>query len=48
MGVLIAAEEWGCTPWEIAGGNTLKWYWRWQEYVKHREKKAKLDSRSDG
>jgi hypothetical protein len=44
MGVLIAAEEWGCPPWEIAGGDKLKWYFRWQEYAKHRAKKQRIDA----
>jgi len=36
--VLVAAEEWGCPPWEIAGGNKLQWFFRWTEYQPRREK----------
>ena len=32
MGVLVAAKEWGATPWDIAGGSRLQWYTRWVEY----------------
>lgn len=37
--VLVAAEAWGCTPWEIAGGNKLVWFMRWQEYITETNKK---------
>ena len=39
--VLVAAEAWGCTPWEIAGGNPLVWFIRWQEYTVETNKKAR-------
>jgi len=32
MGVLVAAKEWGSTPWDIAGGSRLQWWTRWIEY----------------
>jgi len=28
--VLLAAKEWGCTPWEIAGGTKIEWFERWK------------------
>lgn len=38
--VLIAAEDWGLPPWEIAGdGEPVKWFYRWAEY-KHWRNKA--------
>jgi hypothetical protein len=31
--VLIAAEDWGTPPWEIAGdGERIKWFYRWAEF----------------
>lgn len=42
MGVLAAAKEWGCPPWEIAGGHKLTWYIRWQEYRKQIAEKVKV------
>lgn len=41
--VLVAAEAWGCTPWEIAGGNPLIWFMRWQEYSKQVYEKVKKE-----
>jgi hypothetical protein len=38
--VLVAAEAWGSTPWEIAGGNPLVWLMRWQEFTSEMGKKA--------
>jgi hypothetical protein len=35
LAVLVAAESWGCPPWEIAGGGRLMWWFRWQAYQKH-------------
>jgi len=40
MGVLLAAEEWGVPPWEIAGGARVTWYLRWVEYHNMRTAKA--------
>lgn len=37
VGVLQAAEEWGCPPWEIERGPAI-WYARYREYSKAREK----------
>jgi hypothetical protein len=38
--VLIAAEDWGMPPWEIAGdGERVKWFLRWAEF-KHWRGKA--------
>jgi len=30
--VLVAAQEWGCPPWEIAGGGKMTWFYRYLEY----------------
>lgn len=31
--VLTAAREWGTPPWELAGGDRLRWFFRWQEWT---------------
>ena len=29
--VLLAAAEWGCPPWEVAGGGSpALWFFRWR------------------
>lgn len=33
IGVLEAAEAWGCAPWEIAPGGKFLWYSRWVSYT---------------
>jgi len=42
VGVLAAAEAWGCPPWEIAGGSPLDWYYRWSFW---KEQTAKAQER---
>lgn len=37
--VLMAAEAWGCPPWEIAGGDEAAWFWRWEHFTALRLKK---------
>ena len=38
--VLVAAEDWGQKPWEIAGdGEPVIWFYRWAEW-KHWRAKA--------
>jgi len=39
--VLVAAEAWGCKPWELAGGSPLVWFMRWMEYVSEVDKKRR-------
>jgi len=42
--VLIAAETWGCPPWEIAEddeNDRLTWFNRWRYFMVQREKKLK-------
>jgi hypothetical protein len=41
---LVAAEKWGCPPWEIAGGNKLVWWFRWVEGQRLVNEKLKLDN----
>lgn len=36
--ILVAAEAWGCPPWEIAGGWRLQWMLRWQVFTELRNK----------
>jgi hypothetical protein len=37
--VLIAAEDWGQKPWEIAGDNEpAKWFYRWADFRHYRQK----------
>ena len=40
---LIAAEEWGSPPWEIAGGSRLAWFWRWAFWRSQVNMKRKSD-----
>jgi len=42
----MASEEWGCPPWEIAGGSKLHWFYRWIAYAERRNKAMK--EASDG
>jgi hypothetical protein len=45
LGVLLAAEAWGCPPWEVAeGGSRLVWFLRWRELAAQRAKKQAWDS----
>jgi len=39
VAVLFAAAEWGCPPWEIAGGSKTEWLLRWQ-FLKEQQGKA--------
>lgn len=43
MAVLIAAQEWGSPPWEIAGGNKLTWLYRWMYWRSQQNKKDQGD-----
>ena len=43
LDVLVAADEWGTPPWEIAGGSRLLWWLRWQAWKTQAAKKAELD-----
>jgi len=38
LGILAAAAEWGCPPWQIAGGDPLDWYFKWQFWQEQRAK----------
>lgn len=35
LAVLLFAIDLGQTPWEIAGGAPLIWFFRWQAYKHH-------------
>jgi len=38
--VLVASEEWGTPPWEIAGGSKMDWFFKWMKYAEQRNIKA--------
>jgi len=37
---LLAAEKWGCPPWEIVkdGGSKMQWFYRFNEFERLRQK----------
>lgn len=41
--VLAAAEDWGCPPWEIAGGDPKTWFYRWTYWKSQVSKKQQSD-----
>jgi hypothetical protein len=46
MAVLIAAEEWGTPPWEIAqDGDQVTWFVRWTEYRAAINKRSEIEWR---
>jgi hypothetical protein len=42
--VLIAAETWGCPPWEIAEGDKVTWYMRWRFFQGQRIKREEIEA----
>ena len=48
LAVLLAAEEWGCPPWEIAGGSKYQWFTRWNFYKSQVNKKQNMNARMAG
>jgi len=47
--VLLAAEDWGCPPWEVIGEEPTqearwKWFKRWEFYAAQRSVKHKIDT----
>ena len=43
--ILLAAEAWGCPPWEIAGGNKVLWVLRWKFLAEQRAKRLEADTK---
>jgi hypothetical protein len=43
--VLLAAEEWGVPPWEIAGGAKYLWFTRWNFFRGQVNKKQAGEAR---
>jgi len=41
----VAAEEWGCPPWEIASGSRMAWFMRWQFWNEQKARKADNDGK---
>lgn len=45
LAILVAAAEWGCPPWLIAGGDAVEWFFKWQFW---KEQQAKAEEVAHG
>jgi len=40
----VAAESWGCKPWDLAGGDPLTWFLRFIEFQNAKQNRQDLEA----